>query len=162
MPRGWRGRRRLPTLGVMRPPRYPLLVASTLLIVAAPRAMRAQSNTAGVMASAVVLSRPLSLRTMAWTGVPGELRIQLDGCGSGALTVDARAGASLTRFSRLPLDASGGCGPRAVTVHLPLRTPDAEEYIVTLQHFDALHSAAFAQFALPATAVTRTRTTVGY
>lgn len=140
----------------------PLLVALTLLTVATPRLTQAQNSAGSVAISATVMARPLTLLAMAWTPVPGELRIQLDGCGSGALTVDARSAGTSTRTSRLPLDATTGCGSRSVTVQLPLGIQGAQEYVVTLQQSDALLSPAFAQFTLPASAVAGARTTVGY
>lgn len=139
-----------------------LLVASVLLPVATPRVTQAQNSAGSIAISATVMARPLTLLAMAWTAVPGELRIQLDGCGSGALTVDARTAGSSTRTSQQPLDATTGCGTRSVTVHLPLGIQGAQEYIVTLQQADALLSPAFAQFTLPASAVAGARTTVGF
>ena len=162
MPRGWCGRERLPTLSAMPSFRRLLPATAALLLVAVPRATQAQSASSTVMASATVLARPLTLLAMAWTAVPGELRIQLDGCGSGALTVDAHSASTTTRTSRLALDATTGCGMRAVTVQLPRSIQGAQEYVVTLQQSDALLSPAFAQFTLPASAVRATRASVGY
>jgi hypothetical protein len=139
-----------------------LPAATTLLVVAAPRPAQAQSGVGTVVASATVLARPLTLLAMSWTAVPGELRIQLDGCGSGALTVDTHSASATTRTSRLTFDATPGCGSRAVSVQLPRSSDGALEYVVTLQQTDALLSPAFAQFTLAASTVTGARKTLGY
>ena len=139
-----------------------LPAATTLLVVATPRPAQAQSAVGSVVASATVLARPLTLLAMSWTAVPGELRIQLDGCGSGALTVDTHSASSTTRSSRHTLDSTLDCGSRAVSVQLPRSIEGALEYIVTLQQSDALLSPAFAQFTLAASTVTGARKTLGY
>ena len=138
-----------------------LPAVSALLIVAMPFAARAQSASSSVVATATVLARPLTLLAMSWTAVPGELRIQLDGCGTGAITVDARTAGATTRTSRLSLDASRSCSTRSVAVQLPRGILGAPQYVVTLQQSDALLSPAFAQFTVPASPITA-RTSVTY
>ncbi len=129
-----------------------LPVAAALLAAGAPRATQAQSASGSAMASATVLVRPLTMLALSWTAA-GELRIQLDGCGTGAITVDARLAGATTRAARLPVEAGTECGLRVVIVPLPQRGLDAQEYIVTLQQSDGLLSPAFAQVTLPASAV---------
>ena len=125
---------------------FMLCVVGTVLT---PAATRAQNSSIAV--TATVLPRPLTLQGAMRTGVPGELLVGLAGCGTGAITIDARNATATRRASRLVLDGSSGCAARAVTVRLP-SDPDAVSYLVTLQQSNALISPVFAQILIPAAA----------
>jgi hypothetical protein len=150
---------RLPTLRVMPRSRRSLLVPCLLLGMMAPRTVLAQN--ASVMATATVLARPLTILGLALTAVPGELQVRLDGCGTGALTVDARLQGDPVRTSRTTVSATPACGPRSQVVALPIALTTAVEYIVTLEQSNALLSPSFSQVTLAARATTP-RTTLGY
>jgi hypothetical protein len=139
--------------------RRSLLVPCLLFGMAAPRTVLAQN--ASVMATATVLARPLTILGLALTAVPGELQVRLDGCGTGALTVDARTQGDPVRTSRAAVTATPACGPRTQMVNLPIALTTAVEYIVTLEQSNALLSPSFSQVTLAARA-TSPRTTLAY
>lgn len=134
-------------------------VSCIVLAVATPAAARAQNATIPV--SATVLPRPLMLVDAALTAVPGELRVRVDGCGSGALSVDVRTAESTRRSSRAVLESTSICSMRTVTLQLPMAVTGAQAFVVTLEQSQSLISPAFAQFVLPATSVA-TRASVAY
>lgn len=117
-----------------------------------------QAQNASISVGATVRARPLTLLAAARTSAPDELAVRLDGCGRGAIAVDARTATATKRTSRNVLDASTDCAARTVTLHLPT---GAREYVVTLEQSDALISPAFAQFVVLA-AVAGSRATVAY
>jgi hypothetical protein len=118
--------------------------------VLSPASAEAQNSTIAV--TATVLPRPLMLQGALRTGVPGELLIQLDGCGAGAITVDTRNSTTTRRASRMVLNPGAACTARTVTVKLPASV-DALSYLVTLERSDALISPVFAQIVIPVAAV---------
>lgn len=134
-------------------------VSCIVLAVATPAAARAQNATIPV--NATVLPRPLMLVDAALTAVPGELRVRVDGCGSGALSVDVRTAESTRRSSRAVLESTSICSMRTVTLQLPMAVTGAQAFVVTLEQSQSLISPAFAQFVLPATSVA-TRASVAY
>ena len=135
------------------------LVMGAVIAIAVPGTARAQNASIGVRAT--VQARPLSVMDAVRTSVPGELVVRVEGCGSGALAVDARTAARTIRTSRVVLDAGAGCGARHVLLHLPTQTRGVLAYVVTLEQSDALMSPSFAQFVLPA-AGAGPRTTLAY
>lgn len=124
-----------------------------------PAAAHAQNATISV--SATVQPRPLMLVDAALTAVPGELRVRVDGCGSGALSVDVRTAESTRRASRAVLESSSICTTRTVMLQLPTAVTGAKAFVVTLEQSQSLISPAFAQFVLPATSVAA-RASVAY
>ena len=121
----------------------------------------AQGQNASIAATATVQARPLTLLGAALTSVRGELRVRVDGCGSGALAVDVRTGDGTHRASRSVVHGTSACATREVTLQLPTDAPGALAYIVTLEQSHALMSPAFAQFVVPLSAL-GPRTTLGY
>ena len=120
-----------------------------------------QAQNASISIGATVRARPLTLLAAARTSAPDELAVRLDGCGRGAIAVDARTATATKRTSRIVLDANTDCAARTVTLHLPIGTRDALDYVITLQQSEALISPAFAQFVVPA-AVAGSRATVAF
>lgn len=138
----------------------PLCVVSCIVLaVALPAAARAQNTTIPV--SATVQPRPLMLVDAALTAVPGELRVRVDGCGSGALSVDVRTADATRRTSRAVLGSTSICTTRTVLVRLPTTVTGAQAFVVTLEQSQSLISPAFAQFVVPASSVA-TRPSVAY
>jgi hypothetical protein len=125
---------------------FMICVAGAIL---SPAVSAAQNSSIAV--TATVLPRPLTLQGATRSGAPGELLVQLDGCGVGAITIDARNATTTRRASRKVLDASTGCTARTVTVKLPADA-DAVSYVVTLERSDAVISPVFAQIVIPAAA----------
>lgn len=121
----------------------------------------AQGQNASIAATATVQARPLTLLGAALTSVRGELRVRVDGCGSGALAVDVRTGDGTLRASRSVVHGTSACATREVTLQLPTDAPGALAYIVTLEQSHALMSPAFAQFVVPLSAL-GPRTTLAY
>jgi hypothetical protein len=126
-----------------------LLIGAALLLLPGV----ALGQNAGIVATATVQPRPLTLRGVALTAVPGELRVRLDGCGSGALAVDVRTVTGTRQTSRAILAATPQCSTRDVTLQLPTNVAGAQAWVVTLQQSDALISPSFAQLILPVTAL---------
>lgn len=151
---------RLPTLPVM--PRLhpvPWLVSAALCTL--PLAT-AQAQSSSIMTSATVLPRPLVLVGVSRTAVPGELRVRIDGCGNGALTVDTRSASTTLRTSRVQLSAHDTCGARDVTVQLTAAA-NTLDFLVSLEQSDTLVSPSFAQIVIPAArAIAGARSTLGY
>jgi hypothetical protein len=128
------------------------LVASAALCLLLPGTAAAQQST--IVASATVRARPLSLLDVSRTTLPGELRVRIAGCGTGALTVDARGlRGALLRTARHTITASAACGTRSHTVQLPDPASSATEFLVSLEQSDAMLSPSFSQFVVPAAAV---------
>lgn len=121
----------------------------------------AQGQNASIAATATVQARPLTLLGAALTSVRGELRVRVDGCGSGALAVDVRTGEATHRASRAVVHSTSACTTREVTLQLPTDVPGALAYVVTLEQSHALMSPAFAQFVVPLSAL-GPRTTLAY
>lgn len=139
---------------ISRSPLVPCIASCFVLAVATPEETRAQN--ASIMVSATVQPRPLMLIDAGWTAVPGELRVRVDGCGPGALSVDLRTAASVRRMSRSVLESTNGCAMRTVMLQLPTASAGALDFVVTLEQSQSLLSPAFAQFVVPAgTLVTR-------
>jgi hypothetical protein len=137
------------------------LVASIVLSCALPQSVAAQNT--GIVASATILARPLSVAGLAWTAVPGELRISVDGCGSGALTVDAQSATGTTRVTRLVLASTADCRRRNVALQLPVGTASGPQpYLVTLEHADVRTAPGFVQFSVIASSRPTARTTLAY
>ncbi len=138
----------------------PLCVVSWIVLaVATPAPAYAQNATIPV--SATVLPRPLMLVDAALTAVPGELRVRIEGCGSGALSVDVRTAESTRRASRAVLESTNICTTRTVLVQLPTAVTGAQDFVVTLEQSQSLISPAFAQFVIPAGTVA-TRDSIAY
>ncbi len=151
---------RLPTLRVMtsvtpnvtptvtsRARRSPLaacIIAGVLL----PATGWAQNSA--VVATATVVASPLAVASVSRTAVPGELSVAIDGCGSGAVTVDSRGDTGTARSARIPVPRSPGCARRNVSVQLPLGDTGVREFLVSLEQGDSLLSPSFAQFVVPA------------
>jgi hypothetical protein len=112
----------------------------------------AQAQAGSIIATARVLPRPLSLVDASRTAVPGELRVRVDGCASGALTVDARGDRSVVRTARVVLEASTGCAIRTLSIQLTRAPADTRDFLVSLEQSDAMLSPSFAQFIVPASA----------
>ncbi len=117
-----------------------------MLAACAPVAASAQSGT--IVATATVLSRPLSIRDASRTAVPGELRVRVEGCTRGALTVDARTATGSIRTATHLIDGGGHCGLRTIAVQLTAAVPGTLEYLVSLEQTDALQAPSFAQFVV--------------
>jgi hypothetical protein len=135
------------------------LLLSALIAAVLPVAAGAQNSSITVSAS--VQPRPLTLIDASLTANPGELRIHVDGCGSGALTVDVRSATGAQRASRAALDATATCMRRSVLLKLPAGIAGVEAFVVTLVQSQSLLSPAFAQFVVPASLV-RERAGVAY
>lgn len=119
-----------------------------LVGIATPYVSHAQDGS--VAATATVIGRPLMLRTVAATARPALLRVRLDGCGSGAIIVEARdADGQVARSSRVQVEASATCAARDILLPL-LRGDDAgvTQFEVSLSHSNALVSPAFQQFVV--------------
>lgn len=127
-------------------------------------AATATAQNGSILASARVLPRPLSLMDVARSAVPGELQLRIEGCGSGAVTVDSRlSGGTVRRDLRLALPATSACGPRTVAVRLVPPSAAVTDFVVSLEQSDAMLSPSFAQFVVPATRVaSNLRSTLGY
>ncbi len=139
---------------------FALPLASAALCALLPATAQAQNSS--VTASATVLPRPLVLVGVARTSVPGELRIRIDGCGNGALTVDSRKVNTTLRTARVVLAATGVCGARDVTLQLTAGA-NTLDFLVSLEQSDALVSPSFAQIVIPAAqAFAGARSTLGY
>jgi hypothetical protein len=123
------------------------------IAAAAPCTARAQSGT--IMATATVLPRPLSIRDVARSAVPGELHIRIEGCARGAVTVDARNATTTTRTARYVIESGGPCGLRTLTVHLSAPVGGVVEYLVSLEQLEAVNSPSFSQFVVSARDVGR-------
>lgn len=137
-----------------------LCIASCfVLTIAMPEATHAQD--ASIAVSATVQPRPLLLIDVAWTAVPGELRVRVDGCGPGALSVDLRTAESVRRTSRSVLESTSLCAMRTVLLQLPSAVSGALEFVVTLEQTQSLISPAFTQFVVPASTVSG-RSAVAY
>ena len=134
-------------------------VSCLLLTMAMPEATHAQN--ASITVSATVQPRPLMVVDAALTAVPGELRVRVDGCGSGALSVDVRTAESTHRSARAVLERTSVCDTRTVMLQLPTAVTGAQAFVVTLEQSQSLISPAFAQFVVPASLVS-TRTSVAY
>lgn len=161
MPRDSCTTQRLPTLRGMPSLRQTRWLVSAALCAMVPALAHAQD--AVITATARVLPRPLSLVDVSRTAVPGELRVRVDGCASGALTVDTRRDHVVVRTARVVLDASAGCGIRTLSVQLAAATLDTRDYLVSLEQSDAMLSPSFAQVTVPAHSTPgATRTSVGY
>ncbi len=152
----------LPTLGTMPTLRVALVTAGAVASLLS--AGKAVAQNGSIQATATVLGRPLSLLDVSRTAVPGELRMRIDGCGAGAITVDSRdAGGALRRNTRLALPASAGCGVRSVAVQLSVPTNATEAFLVSLEQSSGMVSPSFAQFVVPAAvAFTGIGSTLGY
>lgn len=150
----------LPTLRVMPSCRLPVLYSAVLLLWV-PATARAQNGV--IAATATVQALPLSLIGVTRTTVPGELRLRIQGCGAGAITVDARTAAGTVRTLRLPLLATNACAPRDITIQLSEASGTTSEYLVSVDQSNSLLSPSFAQFVVPAS-LTRhaSKTTLGY
>ena len=150
----------LPTLPVMTRNRRTTLVALSAAVAAVlPSSLTAQNGS--IAMTATVRARPLTLLNAALTPVPGQLLVRFDGCGNGAIAVDARTATALRRTSRVVLGASANCEPRTVALQLPSDGAGTVSWIVTLEQSDTLLSPAFAQFVVSATPA-GARTAIGY
>ncbi|MES3034993.1 MAG: hypothetical protein V4813_13425 [Gemmatimonadota bacterium] len=121
----------------------------TLLCVAAARPASAQST---IVATATVVGRPLMLRGVTIVGEPATLRVMVDGCGRGALTVDGRSPvAGMTRVHRQLVPASPRCERRELLVTLPsaLRGDEAAWEVALVQD-DGLLAPSVSQIVLSA------------
>ena len=137
------------------------LAASIVLSGALPHCLVAQH--AGIIASATILARPLTVAGLAWTAVPGELRISVDGCGSGALTVDAQTAIGTTRVTRVVVASTDECRQRTVALQLPVDALSGQQpYLVTLEHADVRTAPGFVQFRVFASTQPTGRTTLVY
>ena len=137
-----------------------LCIASCfVLTIAMPEATHAQD--ASIAVTATVQPRPLLLIDVAWTAVPGELRVRVDGCGPGALSVDLRTAESVRRTSRSVLESTSLCAMRTVLLQLPSAVSGALDFVVTLEQTQSLISPAFTQFVVPASTVS-SRSVVAY
>lgn len=161
MPRDSCTIQRLPTLRGMPSHRRTRMLVSAAVCMMVPAIAQAQAGS--IIATARVLPRPLSLVDASRTAVPGELRVRVDGCASGALTVDARGARAVVRTTRVVLDASSGCGIRTLSIQLATAPADTREYLVSLEQSDAMLSPSFAQFIVPASATLGTaRSSLAY
>ncbi len=128
--------------------RFPIAAACFLAGVLLPATGRAQNST--IVATATVVASPLSVSSVSRTAVPGELSLAIDGCGSGAVTVDARGDLGSARTNRILIPRSPSCSRRNVSVQLPLGDASVREFLVSLEQGDRLLSPSFAQFVVPA------------
>lgn len=142
--------------------RVAVVTAGAVVCLLSP--VRAVAQNGSILATASVLARPLSLVDVSRTAVPGELLLRIEGCGSGAITVDSRdVGGASRRTARLTLRAADGCGVRSVAVQLALPSTATEAFLFSLEQSHALLSPSFAQFVVPAAvAMTGSRSTLGY
>ena len=128
---------------------HSIRAAGLLLVgIATPCASHAQDGS--VAATATVIGRPLTLSTVTATASPALLRVRLDGCGSGAISVEARgADGQAARLSRVQVEASATCAARDILLPL-LRGADAgvTQFEVSLSHSNVLVSPAFQQFVV--------------
>ncbi|MDZ7631887.1 MAG: hypothetical protein U5K74_11235 [Gemmatimonadaceae bacterium] len=125
----------------------------------------AAAQNGSIVASATVRPRPLTLLGVARTATPGELRLRIDGCGSGSISVDSRmAGGATVRTVQVPLTAASGCGERSVTLSLAQHGGVGPgTFVVSLAQADAMLSPSFAQFVVPAASLeSGPRTNLGY
>ena len=119
-----------------------------------------QAQNASIAATATVLARPLTMYGAMRSSIAGELLVRLDGCGTGAITIDAQSGTGTRRASRMVLDTRSGCHARTVSLPLPAGR-GAVSYLVTLEQTNALISPVFAQVVVPAAGV-GPRTSLAY
>lgn len=133
----------------------PGVLAAMLLPAVAPLTAGAQQGS--IVTTATVVARPLMLRAVEHDVVPGRLRVTVDGCGTGALTVHARAIAGLAvRLTQQVITASARCERQEFLVTLTSEpTSGTESWDVALVQGDGLLAPAVSQFVISA-AATRT------
>ncbi len=125
-----------------------LSACAAALLWCVPATASAQSGSISV--SATVLPRPLSIVDVSRTAIPGELRVRIDGCARGVLTVNARSATASVRTARHEIGAGGSCGMRTVAIQLTAASPGTIDYLVSLEQTDALLAPSFAQFIVSA------------
>lgn len=145
-------------------PRRLIGIAASLLAAGLTPTV-AHSQQASVLATASVVSQPLTLRTVASIASGPALQIGIEGCGTGTLTVDGRrADGTLVRVSRRDVSSNGDCGRR--DLRLPLVHGDGAQILrfeVQLTQGDALLAPSVAQFVVNAAATrTGSRTALMY
>lgn len=130
------------------------LRVTTLLLASVAVPCAAQAQHGAIVASATVIARGLTLRTVTAHADPALLRLRVDGCGAGVISIDARhADGQVTRVSRVQVDASPGCTERDVMLPLLRRDDQGVAFFdVTLSQTNALVSPAFQQFVVAAAA----------
>jgi hypothetical protein len=126
-----------------------------LAAMLSPREVRGQQGS--IIATARVVGRPLSLRTVTSTADGRELHVGIDGNGPGSITVDGRrADGTLVRIAQRELTGTGNTGRRDML--LPLIHGDSATILhfeVRLSQSDALLAPSLSQVIIRA-AATRT------
>lgn len=128
-----------------------LVTAALTVLGAAALPHVAYGQNATVAATARVVPRPLTILDIVRTAVPGELRVQFAGGGSGTVTIEARTlDARVYRAARANLDPTSDGSHRAVTLRLTGDNAQVREYLLTLEQSDAVLAPAVLQIVIPA------------
>ena len=127
------------------------IAGAAALTLGLPLGAHAQESS--VVASATVVGRPLTIRQVAGTVSGLVLRVQLEGCGGGALTIDARhSDLRERRVANQTVTPGVDCRFRDFLLPLGADSADVTEYVVSLSQPNALLAPAVSQIVVPVVA----------